>query len=190
MQYALGAYLAQWVNNNGFLITNPSLFLKGMDDAFQNKPRMIPDSLLAPLVAYYQRTGQKEKAVKQEQLLFAALRDKPGVGVLPNGVRYIVLKTGKGAHAGEQDSVSLHILAKLADGMTVVENTFQTGKPIVTTPAGLFPGLYDPLQMMAEGAKWQLFIPAVLAYGEKGTALIPANSALILEVELLSVKRK
>ena len=42
--------------------------------------------------------------------------------------------------------------------------------------------------MMPQGSRWQLFIPANLAYGEKGNTRIPPNSALILEIEILSVK--
>ncbi len=187
MQYTLGAFVAQWINNNGFLISNPALFLKGMDDMFQNKPRLIADSTIGPRVAAYQQATQKGRAIRQEQQLFAALKDKPGIGILPNGVHYLILKTGKGVHPDEKDSVVINFIAKLADG-TVVEDTYQAKKPLVTMLANLFPGLSDPLQMMTEGSKWQLFIPAVLAYGEKSTTLIPPNSALVIEAELVAVR--
>jgi FKBP-type peptidyl-prolyl cis-trans isomerase len=187
MQYTLGAFVAQWINNNGFLINNPALFLKGMDDMFQNKPRLIPDSTIGPRIAVYQQATQKGRAVKQEQQLFASLKDKPGIGVLPNGVHYLILKTGKGAHPEEKDSIVINFIARLADG-TVVEDTYQAKKPLVTMLANLFPGLSDPLQMMTEGSKWQLFIPAALAYGEKATTLIPPNSALVIETELVAVR--
>ena len=115
-------------------------------------------------------------------------KKKFGIWVLPTGVRYVMLKTGKGPHPEEKDTMVISLVAKLADGMIVVENTYQTKTPFVTTLAGLFPGLSDPLQLMAEGSKWQLFIPSVLAYGEKGNGLIPPNSALIIEVELVEVR--
>ena len=54
LQYAIGSFLAQWVNNQGFLINNPTLFIKGMDDIFQNKTRLVPDSLISPLITAYQ----------------------------------------------------------------------------------------------------------------------------------------
>ena len=187
LQYSLGAYVAQWINNNGFLISNAPLFLKGMDDMFQNKPRLIADSTIGPRIIVYQQAIQKDRNTRQEQQLFTSLKDKPGIGVLPNGVRYVILKTGRGARPAEKDTLVINMIAKLADG-TVVEDTYQTKKPFVTTLAGLFPGLSDPVQMMAEGSKWQLFIPAVLAYGEKGNGVIPPNSALIIEVELLEVR--
>lgn len=187
LQYDLGAYLAQWVNRNGFLITNPTLFLKGMDDMFQNKPRLVPDSSIAPFITAIQESTKKENALRQEAQLFASLKDKAGVGSLPNGIRYIILKTGKGPHPGENDTVVLNLIAKLADG-TVVDDTYQSKTPVVTTVSGLFTGLSDPLQLMVAGSKWQLYIPATLAYGEKGSGTIPPNSSLIIDVELVEVR--
>lgn len=188
MQYILGAFIAQWINNNGFVVNNAALFSKGANDVFKGVPRLVPDSILGPSIAAYQRSVQKERAIEQEKQLFNALRDKPGVGQLPNGVRFVVLKSGKGVIPSEKDSIVLHMVAKLIDG-TKVEDTYQSNKPFSATINSFFPGLNDALTMMPEGAKWQLFVPAILAYGENGTSLIPPNSVLILDVELVSVKR-
>ncbi len=187
MQYTIGAYLAQWINRNGFAINNPSLFIKGMDDVFANKIKLVPDSLIAPLINMYQQFSRKEMASKLEQQLFAEIKDKPGIGMFPNGVRYTILKAGKGPRPYEKDSISINLIAKLPDG-TVVEDTYQAKKPFAATPTSFFPGLNETLLEMGEGAKWTIYVPSVLAYGEKGTSLIPPNSALILEVELLEVK--
>jgi FKBP-type peptidyl-prolyl cis-trans isomerase len=129
----------------------------------------------------------QQKARQQEQLLFSTIKDKPGVGMFPTGVRYVVLKAGKGQRPLETDSIKLHLIAKLPDG-TVVEDTYQTNKPFSATAGSFFPGLNDALQNMPEGSKWQVFVPSNLAYADKGTTLIPPYSALILEVELLEVK--
>lgn len=187
VQYTLGAFMGLWITTNGFAVNNPTLFLRGMDDIFQNRPRVIPDSVVSQRVAVYQQVLQREKAGQLEQQLFASLKDKPGVGMFPNGVRYIILKNGKGPRPNENDSIVLNLQAKLPDG-TIVEDTYQTQKPFETRPAAFFPGLSASLQEMGEGSKWQLFIPSVLAYGDKGTALIPPNSALIIEAELIKVK--
>ena len=71
---------------------------------------------------------------------------------------------------------------------TVVEDTYRDKKPFTATPASFFPGLKTTLEEMQQGSIWTIYVPAVLAYGEKGTSLIPPNSALVLEVELLEVK--
>lgn len=187
MQYTLGVFVAQWMNSNGFLISNTSLFLRGVDDILQNRPRTIPDSTVGSRITAYQKTIQRSRVVQQELQLFNSLKDKPGVGTLPNGVKYIILKTGKGAHPSEKDTLVINMIARLADG-TLVEDTYQAKKPFITTLAGLFPGLNDPMQLMVEGSIWQLFIPAVLAYGDRGTTLIPPNSALIIEAELIEIR--
>ncbi len=189
LQYILGSFIGLWINNNGFAITNSNLFSKGLDDILQNRPRTIPDSAIAPLIAFYQQANQKTIAFKQEQLMFATIKDKPGIGMFPNGVRYSILNTGKGRRPSETDSIVLHLIAKLPDG-TVVEDTYQSKKPFNATTSSFFPGLNDALQNMPQGSKWQLFIPSALAYAEKGTSLIPPYSALILEVELLEVRIK
>lgn len=187
MQYTLGAFMGLWLNTNGFSINNSALFFRGIEDIFQNRQKILPDSIISSRVAAYQEAAQKGRALQQEQQLFASLKDKPGIGMFPNGVHYSILKTGKGARPAETDSIVVNLIARLVDG-TVVEDTYQTKKPFVTRPAGFFPGLNESLQLMAEGSRWQLFIPSVLAYGDKGTTLIPPSSALIIEVELVEVR--
>ena len=186
-QYALGAFIGLWITNNGLSVTNASLFQKGLDDILQNRSRLIPDSLISPRMDAYIQSMVKNKGIQQEKELFASLRDIPGMGMFPSGVRYIVFRNGPGARPTGKDSIVLNLIAKLPDG-TVVEDTYQAKKPFRATASSFFPGLNEALQMMTEGSRWQLYIPSALAYGEKGTAMIPPNSALILEVELLSVR--
>jgi FKBP-type peptidyl-prolyl cis-trans isomerase FklB len=189
VQYVLGSFVAQWLDTNGFKLSNMALFNKALEDFFQNRPRAVPDSLVPMLIEQYQLNSQKENALKQEQQLFSGLKDKQGVGVFPNGARYIVLQSGKGVRPAATDSIVLHLVAKLING-TVVEDTYRVQKPFEAVPDSFFPALSEALQMMAEGSKWQLYFPAVLAYGEKGTASIPPNSALVLDLELVQVKSK
>ena len=186
IQYTLGAFIAQWINSNGFEITNAALFIKGMDDVFLNKPRLLPDSIIVPLVTAYQQAIQKDNAVKQEKQLFGNIKDKPGVGIFPNGIGYRIVKAGKGPRPAENDSIVVNLIAKLANE-TIVEDTYRDKKPFAATPASFFPGLKTTLQEMQQGSIWTIYVPAILAYGEKGTTLIPPNSALVLEVELFKV---
>ncbi|MDB5211939.1 MAG: hypothetical protein JWQ30_2766, partial [Sediminibacterium sp.] len=126
-------------------------------------------------------------AAREEEQLFASLKGRPGVGVLPSGVHYIVLKTGKGSYAAGTDTLIINLIARLPNG-TIVEDTYQSKKPFAATYADLFQGLADPMRIMPEGSQWQLFIPAALAYGEKGNAQIPANSAIIIDAELVEIR--
>lgn len=193
LQYAIGSFLAQWVNNQGFLINNPTLFIKGMDDIFQNKARLVPDSLISPLITAYQQVTQKDRAYKLEQQLFTNIKQRPGLGIFPNGVHYFMLKTGQGARPVAGDSVVINLKGALADG-TVFEDTYNNKIPQSVLLSDLIPGLSDAIQQMSVGSKWQLYIPSVLAHGEKGVPgnngiyLIPPGSALTYEVELLEIR--
>lgn len=191
VQYTLGAYIGLFIVNNHFPMNTASpMFLKGLEDILQNKARPFPDSMIASNLLRYQETFQRGKAQQEEQQLFASLNGKTGVGMFPNGVRYVVLQAGKGPRvSSEKDSITIHLQAKLPDG-TVVEDTYQAQKPFEATASSFFPGLTEALQMMNEGSKWQVFVPAALAYGEQGTGMIPPNSALVIEVELLRIRKK
>lgn len=185
IQYAIGAYVAQWINNNGFLISNPALFIRGIDDVFQSKPRLIADSLVPDMITAYQKVTQKDRFLKLEQQLFTNIKQRPGLGILPNGVHYFILKSAQGIRPQLTDTVTIHLRGTLADG-TVFEDTYKKS-PFKITPAEMVPGVSEALQMMPIGSKWQVYVPAVLAYAYKGTAVIPPNSALVLELELLAI---
>ena len=185
IQYAIGAFVAQWINNNGFLISNPSLFIRGIDDVFQSKPRLIPDSLVPIMITAYQQVTQKDRSLKLEQQLFTNIKQRPGLGILPNGVHYFILKSAQGQRPLPTDTVTIQLRGTLADG-SVFEDTYRKS-PVKITPAEMVPGVSEALQMMPVGSKWQIYVPAMLAYADKGTAVIPPNSALVLEIELLSI---
>lgn len=185
IQYAIGAFVAQWINNNGFIISNPALYIKGMDDVFQNKPRLIPDSVVPVMITAYQQVTQKDRSLKLEQQLFTNIKQRPGLGILPNGVHYFILKSAQGQRPLPTDTVTIQLRGTLADG-TVFEDTYRKS-PVKITPAEMVPGVSEALQMMPVGSKWQIYVPAMLAYADKGTAVIPPNSALVLEIELLNI---
>lgn len=185
IQYAIGAYVAQWINNNGFLISNPALFIRGIDDVFQSRPRLIADSLVPDMITAYQQVTQKDRSIKLEQQLFTNIKQRPGLGILPNGVHYFILKSAQGQRPLPNDTVTIQLRGSLADG-TVFEDTYRKS-PVKITPIEMVPGVSDAIQMMPVGSKWQIYVPAMLAYAEKGTSVIPPNSALVLEIELLSI---
>jgi FKBP-type peptidyl-prolyl cis-trans isomerase len=167
LQYTLGAFIGQWLVKNGFGITNPALFKRGMDDVLQNKKLALPDTIIAPLVSSYQLSIQSARSRQMEEQLFAALKGKPGVGALPDGVHYIVVKMGTGVRPTAADSVVINAIGMFPDG-TVFEDTFQKKKAIRALTGNLIPGLNETIQLMPEGSVWRIFIPSVLAYGSAG----------------------
>ncbi|MEN6353198.1 MAG: FKBP-type peptidyl-prolyl cis-trans isomerase [Bacteroidales bacterium] len=188
LQYAIGAFIGQWMVKNSFSISNQTLFKKGLDDVLQKKPLAVTDSTIAPIVAAYQLSNQNTRSRQMEEQLFNALKGKPGVGALPDGIHYIVIKAGTGIRPAAADTVVINAIGIFPDG-TVFEDTFQKKKAITALTANLIPGLNETVQLMPEGSVWRIFIPSVLAYGTAGLPnVIPPNTALVFDITLMEVK--
>ncbi len=106
-----------------------------------------------------------------------------------SGLQYMVLKEGTGAKPGPTDQVTVHYTGRLLDG-TVFDSSVDRGEPATFPLNGVIAGWTEGLQLMSEGAKYRLFIPSELAYGEKGAGeqILP-NSTLIFDVELIKVEK-
>ena len=116
---------------------------------------------------------------------------KPGWKTTPSGLQYHVITEIKDKSAPRPapgSVVKVHYEGTLIDG-TVFDSSVERKEPVSFGVSGVIPGWTEALQLMKEGDKWQLFIPAKLAYGEQSPgATIPPNSTLIFEVELLSIE--
>jgi hypothetical protein len=107
---------------------------------------------------------------------------------LPDGLQYKIISEGNGEVPGADDTVTMNYRGTFVDG-TEFDSSARTGKPLQAVVGRLPPGWSEALKLMKTGSKWQLFIPAELAYGQNGKAsLIPPNAALIFEVELVAVE--
>lgn len=110
-------------------------------------------------------------------------RQKPGVITTATGLQYEVLQEGRGATPKATDTVTVNYRGNLITGAP-----FDAGDGISFPLNGVIPGWTEGLQLMKEGAKYRFYIPAELAYGERGAGrAIPPNAALIFEVELVKV---
>jgi FKBP-type peptidyl-prolyl cis-trans isomerase FklB len=119
----------------------------------------------------------------------AANAKKEGVTTTASGLQYKVIQSGAGESPKLTDTVKVHYHGTLIDG-TVFDSSVQRGQPITFPVGGVIPGWVEALQLMKIGDKWQLFIPAKLAYGDQSpTPAIPPNSVLIFEVELLGIEK-
>jgi len=126
-----------------------------------------------------------EQNRKAGEVFLAANKTKEGVVTTPSGLQYEVLKGGSGQSPKPSDSVTVDYKGSLING-----REFDHGENISFPLQGVIPGWTEGLQLMKEGAKYRFFIPSELAYGESGAArVIPPNSALIFEVDLVKVNR-
>lgn len=112
-----------------------------------------------------------------------------GVTVLPSGLQYRVLKRGSGERAPtSSEPCECHYEGKLVDG-TTFDSSRKRGSPATFKPSGVIAGWTEALQLMKEGDRWELTIPASLAYGDRGAGgRIPGGATLIFDLELLRIK--
>jgi FKBP-type peptidyl-prolyl cis-trans isomerase FklB len=113
-------------------------------------------------------------------------RTKEGVRTLPGGLQYRVLREGSGPVPKGSDSVTLKYRGAPIDG-TEFDSSDRRGEPTAITVNGVIKAWTEALRLMKTGSKWQIFSPAELAYGKRQFGRIPPNSALIFEIELLSI---
>jgi FKBP-type peptidyl-prolyl cis-trans isomerase len=99
-------------------------------------------------------------------------------------LQYKVLTAGTGVKPNASSTVEVHYAGRLLDG-TEFDSSFKRGVPAQFGVTQVIAGWTEALQLMPEGSKWELYIPAELAYGPGGTGPIGPNSTLIFEVELL-----
>lgn len=106
-----------------------------------------------------------------------------------SGMQYIVVTAGEGESPQAGDMVNMHYSASLPDG-TMIADLYSAGQPsaAILGREQLLPGWEEGVLLMKPGGKMQMLLPPELAFGEQGYGMIPANSQLIIEVELISVE--
>jgi FKBP-type peptidyl-prolyl cis-trans isomerase len=121
---------------------------------------------------------------KRESLKFLIENEKkPGIVSTSSGLQYQVLNEGNGISPKATDTVLVNYRGSLIPGQE-----FDSGENVKFPLDGVIRGWTEGLQLMKEGAKYRFFVPPELAYGERGAGrVIPPNSALIFEVELIKV---
>jgi len=175
-------------------------FVAGIRDAVEGgEPRLSEEERRTTLTELRRRIAATEQAGREaaaEKNLAAAKtfleanRAKEGVTTLPSGLQYKVLKEGTGPKPGATDTVTVHYRGTLIDG-TEFDSSYSRNEPASFPVNRVIKGWTEALQLMGEGAKWELYIPPDLAYGERGAgARIPPQSALVFEVELIQAKPK
>jgi len=128
------------------------------------------------------------KTLADGQAFLAKNAKAPGVITTASGLQYKVTtsgpKTGKAPKLG--DIVKVHYEGKLLDG-TVFDSSFERGQAAIMPSDGLIPGWMEALPLMHVGDEWTLWIPASLAYGERASGPIPANSVLVFRLKLIDM---
>ena len=195
--YALGMSIAHNMMSSGIrsiefddFAAGVKAVLTGAEPAvsFQEAGQLL-DKYFAELEAEQKAQAEAMSAAMREEgeafLKFNA--EQEGVVELPSGLQYKVITEGTGKKPSATDRVQCHYEGTLIDG-TVFDSSIKRGEPAVFGVNQVIKGWVEALQLMQEGAKWRLYIPYDMAYGEHGAGeMIPPFSALVFDVELIKV---
>lgn len=162
-------------------------FLAGSDPVFtQAEMEQVFTDFQAKMQAEAQAEYEAlaaENTAKSEAFL-AENAGKEGVTTTESGLQYKVLEAGEGEMPTAESTVQVHYEGRLISG-EVFDSSLSRGTPVEFGLTQVIPGWTEALQLMQEGAKWELYIPSDLAYGPAGGRTIGPNEALIFQVELL-----
>ncbi len=198
--YAYGVELAERFKKEGIEL-NIDLLEAAMQDTFNgNEVKMSQDEAYQTRQVYeeihYKKKAEKRAAAGEINKIasaefLAANAKKDGVVVTETGLQYKIMTEGTGDYKPtDYDEVTVHYRGKLIDG-TEFDSTHQRDQAYTTKLKYLVEGWIEAMKMMTVGAKWELYIPADLAYGEEGSEeWVGPHAALIFEVELLDIKKQ
>ena len=197
--YALGMRMGASLHKQEVPV-DANILARGVKDSLAGGKTLLTDQEAQAAIVEVQndlRQKQQEKMQmegaankKEGDAFLAANKGKDGVVTLPSGLEYKILKAGTGPKPTATDSVICNYRGTLING-TEFDSSYKRGQPATFPVTGVIKGWTEALQLMPVGSKWQLFVPADLAYGERGPAPeIGPNSTLIFEVELLSIEDK
>jgi FKBP-type peptidyl-prolyl cis-trans isomerase FklB len=194
--YAVGVDMVRNFKSQGVTFDVEQL-IHGLRDASSGAKLAMSDAEVKRLVGELEsdvrtkmlaaRKQEAETNLKAGAEYLAANAKKSGVTTTPSGLQYVVLQAGTGRKPTDESSVVVNYSGQLVDGTPF--DASQPGSPVTFKVGGVIPGWREALKLMPQGSKWQLAIPAALAYGERGAGRsIGPNQTLRFDVELVEVK--
>jgi FKBP-type peptidyl-prolyl cis-trans isomerase FklB len=197
VSYGIGLNIGKDFKEQGIDI-DVNLLARGIKDSLAgSEPALTEPQMKEAFEAFQKEVVAKQevkakesadKNLKAGEAFLAENAKKEGVVTLPSGLQYKVIEEGSGKTPKASDTVTVNYRGTLIDGKEF-DSSYKRGEPATFPVSGVIAGWTEALQLMKEGAKWQLVIPPGLAYGEKGAGpVIGPNSTLVFEVELIKVQ--
>ena len=200
ISYLLGLDSGKNIAGIGMEI-DTAAFWQGFSDGLDDKPPVLSAEQIAEAIQRFEtdmtaKNDEMQQAEKQAQAMqsegnlkegaefLAANGAKDDVVTTASGLQYKVITAGEGPVPTADSVVEVHYSGRLLDG-TEFDSSIKRGVPAQFAVTQVIAGWTEALQLMPEGSKWELYIPAALAYGPGGTGPIGPNQTLIFEVELL-----
>lgn len=190
--YSLGYRFAENVQRQFPEDLDSEAFVRGVRDQLTGQEAAVADDEAERVLGAMMEARQAQAANQalenlEEGLAFLEKNaQREGVVTLESGLQYEVLEEGEGEKPQADDTVTTHYEGRLIDG-TVFDSSYQRGEPATFPLDRVIAGWTEGVQLMSPGAKYRLYVPADLAYGDRGAGSIPPNSTLVFDVELLEI---
>lgn len=199
LSYSIGMNIGKSLKKDDVDV-DPAILLRGIKDVLGGGNLLMNDQEAQSILTNLQTDLRKKQEQEIQQVaetnkkegdaFLAANKVKDGVVALPSGLQYKILQEGTGPKPTAADTVTVNYRGTLING-TEFDSSFKRGQPASFPVGGIIKGWTEALLLMPVGSKWQLFIPADLAYGSRQAGpTIGPNSTLVFEVELLSIQPK
>jgi len=191
--YGVGLQIGQQLKRQGLSGVDVRVIAMAIEDVLEGRDlRVSMEDMQVAATAYQNElnaeklaAGEKNKAAGEKFLSENSSRE--GIVALDSGLQYRVIEPGAGELPTETDTVVVHYRGRLLDG-TEFDSSYGRGEPTELGVDQVIPGWQQILQLMPVGSKWEVWIPAPLAYGTQGAASIGPNETLHFEIELIEIK--
>lgn len=198
LSYSAGVQLGQGLRMRGMRI-NIEVLIRGIRDGYNAAQLQMKDQDMRDTLAAFQRKAAEEMQAKMKtqqdqntesgKQFLAQNKTQPGIKTTMTGLQYKVLTEGTGEMPTDKDTIVVNYQGTTIDGKEF-DSSYKRGQPMTAPLKYMIPGWVEALQMMKKGSTWMLYIPANLAYGDRGAPpAIGPNQTLIFKVELLDVKK-
>ncbi len=193
--YALGMDIIRTLDMRNVDFSPEIMALAIMRETYLSDTLMTDEQVMTYLNLLQEDMEKKELKAKnteimknkQEGLQFLTEnRNKPGVKQTESGLQYKVIREGEGEYPTATSTVRVHYRGTFISG-EVFDSSYDRGESIEFPLNGVIKGWTEGLQLMQPGAKYILYVPSSLGYGEAGIGPIPGGTTLIFEVELISI---
>ena len=197
LSYAIGMNVGKNLQRQSIDV-DPAILVQGLKDTMAGGKTLLTEQEAQSVLTEMQAEARKKQEEKMKlageankkegDTFLASNKTKDGVVTLPSGLQYKIIKAGTGPKPTATDSVVCNYRGTLIDGKEF-DSSYKRGEPATFPVNGVIKGWTEALQLMPVGSKWQLVVPAELAYGSRGAGPdIGPDSTLIFEVELMSIQ--
>lgn len=197
LSYALGYQIGNDFTKNN-LDVDLATVIRAIQDGYAKRDPAVPmEQMGAALEAMQKKLMDEAKAEfdkataenkRKSDAFLAQNRTKTGVQTLSSGIQYRVIEAGTGAKPTANSEVKLHFRGSLSTGQEFA-STYQGNEPVsMKVSEAPLPGLRQVLPMMAQGSRWEVFLPPDQAYGDNPRSPIGPGQAVVFDVKLVEVK--